>query len=176
MRRLHAPSNRDVLWDVWLAAVPYMGPVFNRIARQEVLWSLPGHMSASDVVLYRQSKADFGDLIFHDPEGMDFNLKMSSLGQAFLLSPQVTQNLLTRMQDPTKFYEAGEKGLPLLVMSGCKDKLVDGDIVVAEAKSHFKIKDVNSVEGGSHTPWIEHKDEIVTELLKFVRKVTKPAI
>ncbi|KAH9929350.1 MFS general substrate transporter [Fomitopsis serialis] len=32
--------------------------------------------------------------------------------------------------------------------------------------------DVYTVEGGSHTPWIEHKDEIVTELLKFVRKVT----
>lgn len=61
-------------------------------------------------------------------------MKTSWLGQA---EPDIARMVLTRRQTPEKLFEA-EGRLPMLVLSGTKDKQVRGDVVVKEMSPHFK--------------------------------------
>ena len=51
--------------------------------------------------------------------------------------PDIARMVLTRRQTPEKLFEA-EGRLPMLVLSGTKDKQVRGDVVVKEMSPHFK--------------------------------------
>lgn len=131
---------------------------------------LPGLMNTSDVVLNSRTKIAFIDSLFTHPEHVDFDVKTSWLGQAVLQPPNVAEMVLTRQQNPEKLFEAG-KMLPMLVLSGTKDKQVWGDVVVNEMSPYFKDMEVAMIEDGAHALWYEKQDEVVTALLHFVERV-----
>ncbi|CCL99489.1 uncharacterized protein FIBRA_01507 [Fibroporia radiculosa] len=157
---------------VYLAALPYVGPIMERVGTPIVLGLLPGLMSTTDVALYARTKVAFMDSLFVHPEKVDFAVKTSWIGQAILQTPDVSNFILSRSQDPEKLFEAGRKGLPLLVLNGTADKQVIGDVVVKEMNPYFKDMDVVMVENGAHALFYEHQDEVVTALIKFVERVT----
>ncbi|EED80710.1 predicted protein [Postia placenta Mad-698-R] len=158
---------------VYLAALPYVGPVMQRVGTPIVLGLLPGLMNTTDVALNGRTKVAFMDSLFTHPERVDFNVITSWIGQAVLQPPDVSNLILTRSQDPSKLFEAGRDGLPLLILNGTADKQVLGDVVVKEMSPYFKDVDVHMVDGGAHALFYEHQDEVVTALLKFAKRVSE---
>ncbi|KAH9841068.1 Alpha/Beta hydrolase protein [Rhodofomes roseus] len=156
---------------VYLAALPYIGPIMGRVGTPTVLGFLPGLMNETDVALSCRTKVEFAESVFTHPERVDFDLKASWIGQGALQPPSVTKLIATRAQDPQKLLEAGQNGLPMLVLNGTADKQVQGDVVVQEMKPYFKDMDVVMVEGGSHALFYEYQKETVDALLKFVERV-----
>ncbi|TFY57845.1 hypothetical protein EVJ58_g6779 [Rhodofomes roseus] len=118
-----------------------------------------------------RTKVEFAESVFTHPERVDFDLKASWIGQGALQPPSVTKLIATRAQDPQKLLEAGQNGLPMLVLNGTADKQVQGDVVVQEMKPYFKDMDIVMVEGGSHALFYEYQKETVDALLKFVERV-----
>lgn len=142
-----------------------------KVGTPTVAGFVPGLVTTTDVVLNAQTKLDFMDSLFSRPELVDFDVKTSWIGQACLQPAVVSGLMFSRNQDPEKLYQAGEKGLPALLLSGTADKQVLGDVVAAELSMHFKDIDVVSVEGGSHALFYEYQDDVVGALLKFVEHV-----
>jgi len=156
---------------VYLAALPYVGAIMERVGTPIVLGLLPGLMNTTDVALNGRTKVAFMNSLFTHPERIDFDVKTSWIGQAVLQPPDVASIILSRSQDPQKLHEAGQKGLPMLVLNGTADKQVMGDVVVKEMSPYFKDLDVVMVDEGSHALFYEYQDEVVGALLKFVDRV-----
>lgn len=156
---------------MYVAGLPYTGPAINEIGTPLILGFLPGLFSTDDVLLSQRSRIAFVDSLFNEPDTVPISLKWSLLGTSTLQNPTVSQLVLARNQDPGKLFEAGSKGLPLLVIKGSLDKQVQSDMVVDIVKPHFKDLEVYSVHGGSHTIFYEHQERFVRVLTGFASRV-----
>ncbi|KZT03132.1 alpha/beta-hydrolase [Laetiporus sulphureus 93-53] len=134
---------------IYMAALPYVGTIMQRVGTPTVLGFLPGLMNTTDVALNGRTKVAFIDSLFTYPDKADCNVKTSWIGQATLQPPDVANSILTREQDPTKLFEAGRDGLPMLILNGTADKQVFGDVVVQEMSPYFKDLEVHMVENGA---------------------------
>lgn len=141
-----------------------------RVGTPTVIGFLPGLTDMADVVVNSRTKIAFIDSLFVHPEHVDFEVKMSWLGQAGLQPPDIAQLVLTRQQDPKGLFEAGKK-LKMLVLNGTGDKQVFGDVVVKEMSPYFEDMEVVMIEDGAHALWYEKQDEVVEALLRFVERV-----
>ncbi|KAH9929352.1 Alpha/Beta hydrolase protein [Fomitopsis serialis] len=155
----------------WMTPLPYVGPIMGAVGTPVILGFLPGLVSATDVALHVSTKIAFVDSLVNDPAALDFKLKTSMIGQAMLHPPEVAQLITTRPQDPAKLFEAGQQGVPLLLLHGTADTQVKGAVVEKEIGPHFKDFEVREIEGGCHALPLEYLDEVVESLLKFVKRV-----
>ncbi|KAF8816529.1 alpha/beta-hydrolase, partial [Phlegmacium glaucopus] len=155
----------------YVAGVPHMGPIINEIGTPLILGFLPGLFSTDDVLLSQRARIAFVDSMFNEPDTVPISLKWSSLGASILQSPSVCQLVLSREQDPEKLFEAGSRGLPLLVIKGPLDKQVQTDVVVDVVRPHFKDLEVYTVEGGSHTMFYDNQKDFVGTLTGFAFRV-----
>ncbi|KAJ3554410.1 hypothetical protein NM688_g3129 [Phlebia brevispora] len=156
---------------VFLAALPYVGPIMGRVGTPTVLGFLPGLTSLDDPVLTDRTRFDFVESVFADPGKVPFSDKIFWLGQSTLQSGPVLSHILSRPQDPTKLHEAGQRGLPMLILGGTADRQVKSDVVVDEMKPHFKNLEVRLIDGGSHALFYDFQDEFVDSLINFVARV-----
>ncbi|SJL08846.1 uncharacterized protein ARMOST_12217 [Armillaria ostoyae] len=156
---------------VYLAALPFIGPIMGRVGTPLVLGFLPGLFSTDDVNLSTKTTIDFVDSLFSDPKNVPFSFKTSCLGSALLQSPKACSNVVSRPQDPERLYELAKEGLPLLALSGTADQQVHGDVVVEEMRPYFKNMDVRTVEGGSHALFYDNEAEVVNSISTFASKV-----
>ncbi|KIJ40418.1 hypothetical protein M422DRAFT_230170 [Sphaerobolus stellatus SS14] len=152
---------------VYVTALPYIGPIMNEVGTSTVLGFLPGLFTTEDLALSRETKLLFLDSLFNDPESVPVSLKWQWLGSAVLQAPEVSQLVLSREQDPAKLFEAGEKGLPLLIINGSNDKQVKGDAVVSAMKAKFVKTTAETIEGGSHALFVDNRDEFIKVLIKW---------
>ncbi|KAK0231860.1 hypothetical protein EDD85DRAFT_939492 [Armillaria nabsnona] len=69
---------------VYLAALPFIGPIMGRVGTPLVLGFLPGLFSTDDVNLSTKTTIDFVDSLFADPKNVPFSFKTSCLGTALV--------------------------------------------------------------------------------------------
>ncbi|KAK0232551.1 Alpha/Beta hydrolase protein [Armillaria fumosa] len=156
---------------VYLAALPFIGPIMGSVGTSTVLGFLPGLFNAEDVNVNAKTTIEFVDSLFTDPKNVPFNFKTACLGNALLQPPKVCNNVLSRPQDPAKLYELGKGGLPMLILGGTADQQVKGSVVVEEMKPYFKNMDVCMVEGGSHALFYDNEAEVVDSISSFAARV-----
>ncbi|KAG7441923.1 alpha/beta-hydrolase [Guyanagaster necrorhizus] len=156
---------------VYLAALPFIGPIMGRVGTSTVLGFLPGLFNTDDVNFSAKTTIEFVDSLFVDPKNVPFNFKASCLGSALLQPPKVCSHVLSRPQDPEKLYELGKAGLPMLVLGGTADQQVKGAVVVEEMKPYYKNLDVRMVEGGSHALFYDNEAEVVDSISSFASRV-----
>ncbi|KAJ7125354.1 alpha/beta-hydrolase [Mycena epipterygia] len=150
---------------LWRDAVP-------NTRKLKLLEMFPKFCSA-DAVTALQTRVEFTDVIFSDPENVPFSVKAAWMGSTVLQSPEVTTAILTGHQsNQAKLVELGAQGFPVMVLYGTEDKVVDGSIVAAEARSHFTNFEVAAVEGGSHSIFYDSVDETVGHILRFCLRVS----
>lgn len=156
---------------VYIAALPFIGPIMQRVGTPVVLGFLPGMFGENDVNVATDTAIDFVDSVFANPEAVPFDLKTSWLGMSVLQRPAVTQFVLSRPQDPTRLFELGAEGFPLLIISGTKDKQVYGDIVVKEMQPYFKSLKSHTIEGAGHASFYDAPEEVADTISAFVKEV-----
>ncbi|KAK0492033.1 alpha/beta-hydrolase [Armillaria luteobubalina] len=147
---------------VYLAALPFIGPIMDRVVSPLVLGFLPDLFRTDDVNLNAKTTIEFVESLFSDPK---------TCGTALLHPPQVCKNVVSRAQDPEKLYELAKKGLPLLALSGSADEQVYGAVVVEEMRPYYKNMDVHTVEGGSHALFYDNEAEVADSISAFASKV-----
>ncbi|KAF8994594.1 Alpha/Beta hydrolase protein [Cyathus striatus] len=155
---------------IYVSGLPYIGPIMNDVGTPVVLGFLPGLFS-EDAAVASKTRHGFVDSLFNKPEGVPLSYKWFLVGCATLLYPKVAQAALSRSQDPSALFEAGAKGVPLLMISGDADKQVRGAVTAKEMLVHFPHAEVYNVKGGSHMPFYEHREEFITQLTRFSKKV-----
>jgi hypothetical protein len=140
-----------------------------------LLSTLPIFGDNTNVAVALAARITFIDALFNDPENTPFSLKCRYLGETVLQMPDVSANLSMRPQDPSKLFAAGEQGLPLQLLFGKQDKLVNGEAVVKLVQPHFKNLTLSFMDGG-HAVFHDNEKGMVEELTKFVLRVTVRSI
>lgn len=101
--------------------------------------------------------------------------KAAWLGRAVAQDADATALVFARQHDPARLLEAGRQGLPLMVLVGSEDALVDGPAVVRELRRHFRNSEAHVVAGASHALFVDKQDEFVRLLLIFVGRLAVSA-
>lgn len=157
---------------VYLAALPYVGPILSQVATAEVQGVLPGLQQDSDVNLAMRSILQFSDLLFIDPSAIPWALKWKWGGMTTVQSPNVRLLLFARYQDPTALFKLGSDGFPLLIVHGKWDRQVNGQAVVQAMKPRFTNLDVCVIdEGGSHAVHVENEAKVMLSINTFANKI-----
>ncbi|THH06384.1 hypothetical protein EW145_g4122 [Phellinidium pouzarii] len=172
----HLPED-TISGIVYLAALPYIGPVMQRVGKPTVLGFLPGLFCEDSVSMSVKTAVEFVDTLFIDPSAVPWETKCLWIGMAACQTPAHRKFVLTRSQDPAKLLELGAKGLPLLVVNGTSDRQVDGAAVVSEMKPDFKNLEVAMIEkDGSHAVFYDNPDATMDPITKFAIKVQAKAL
>ncbi|KAH8114077.1 alpha/beta-hydrolase [Phellopilus nigrolimitatus] len=166
----HLPAS-TLSGAVYLSALPYIGPIMQRVGTPLILGMLPGLLNKEDTTVYVKTAHAFADSLFLKPSAVPWETRCLWLGMTACQLPTHRSFALSRPQDPTKLHELGRNGFPLLVLNGTKDSQVDGDAVVEEMKPYFKEMEVYVVEDGSHASFYESEQEVMGKIMEFVRKV-----
>lgn len=157
---------------VYLAALPYVGPILSQVATAEVQGVLPGLQRDSDVNLAMRSILQFSDRLFIDPSAIPWELKWKWSGMTTVQSPNVWLLLFARYQDPTALFKLGSDGFPLLIVHGKWDRQVNGQAVVEAMKPRFMNLDVCMTdEGGSHAVHVENEAKVMVSIKTFANKL-----
>ncbi|KAH9929351.1 Alpha/Beta hydrolase protein [Fomitopsis serialis] len=171
---IYANLSADTLAGiVYVSAVPYIGPpMFPDSITPPTIALIQSQMVGTDITSYFRDKAAFVDAIWKDIDRVDYRLRLTWLGPAYVQTPQVMRNIVTRPQDPAKLLEVVRSGIPVLMLYGDADKMVLGEYVAEKMKPHCTNAEVYVVKGGGHAPFFEDQEEVVRELLRFVGRVT----
>ncbi|KAI5117030.1 hypothetical protein M0805_002246 [Coniferiporia weirii] len=161
---------------VHLNAVPYMGPILQRSNTPTIAKVSPGLYGEDSVQASVKSIPDLFDAQFIDPSTIPWELKCLWTGMASCQTPAHRTFISTRAQDPTRLLELGKNGLPLLILNGTEDKLINSKVIVAEMQLHFKNLEVSWIEkGGDHAVFYENAGEVIDAITKFARmELTNP--
>lgn len=162
-------SDNTLAGGVYLAGVPYIGPVMDKIGKSKELHV--NLLEEHDVALANRSTIKFVQSMFLD-QNASWEKMCLFMGMSLSQSPQDRIFTVTRPQSPDKLYELGGQGFPLLVVNGTHDVYIDGSELVKEVEPHFKNLQVHAFErGGSHALHIENEEEVMFVIASFVRQV-----
>jgi len=167
-------NPNPLLGIVYLAALPVVGPVLERVATPRALSILPGLFNNTDVTHSLHARQQFVDLQVANPQTLPFETKCQWLGAMCVQPPVVTSLVLTRSskpQDPGPLYAMGGKGLPLLIVNGTEDAIIWGNLVEEEMKPHFTDMECQYVSKAGHAVCWEQPDKVADLLLDFVARV-----
>ncbi|TEB16203.1 alpha/beta-hydrolase [Coprinellus micaceus] len=153
---------------VYVAALPWLSAG----AAVSTEWSAkqgPGFLATDNPSLAVTTRMEFATNLFSLPEKVPAEVLWSWFGTTFLQEPGKLMFLLGRDQDTTNLFEAGRKGLPVLVINGepSKDKHTNVVESARVIKEHFKNTKQWKVDGASHALFYEEKEEFVKQLLDF---------
>lgn len=106
--------------------------------------------------------------------------RQALLGDVMVQPRACSARILSRTQDPKGLFDAGEAGLPYLIINGAEDPLVqctENERALrepAEKEGYTGWKDLKTVvvEGAGHMPFWEKPDVVRNEVLDFVRRVS----
>jgi pimeloyl-ACP methyl ester carboxylesterase len=115
---------------------------------------------------------NFVDALFYSPESVPWELKTFWVGMVTLQSPSIRFLTMSRSQEMERFHELGRQGMPLLILGGRDDKLIDTNKIVSLLEPHFKNMEVGWIEErGSHTFFYDNMEETMRRISDFVRRV-----
>ncbi|KAH8113578.1 alpha/beta-hydrolase [Phellopilus nigrolimitatus] len=165
----YLPAN-TIVGAVYLSALPYIGSVMSRVATPTIsgfLYSLTCEESASRAV---EATIKLTETCFTNSATIPWETKCLWLGMSSYQTPTHRGFLLTRPQNPEKLMELGTQGLPLLVLHGTDDNIINGGAVVDEMKPHFKDLEVIMMKG-SHVLFYENTEEVMNRIANFMLRV-----
>lgn len=128
-------------------------------------------LSTEDASLALASRIAFNTNLFNHPERVPTEVLWSWIGGSCLQPPSKFNYVMARTQNTTNIFEAGAKGVPLLVVNGEADRFIDGKKVLEVVGNHFKDLTVHTIVNGSHVAFYEEQQEYVGELSKFAKRV-----
>jgi len=169
----HVTPN-PLLGIVYLAALPVVGPVLERVATPRALSLLPALFGNTDVTHSLHARQQFVDLQVANPQTLPFETKCQWLGAMCVQPPSVTSLVLTRSskpQDPGPLYASGSQGLPLLIVNGTEDAIIWGNLVEEEMKPHFTDLEAQYISKAGHAVAWEQPDQVADLVLNFVGRV-----
>ncbi|KAH8110104.1 Alpha/Beta hydrolase protein, partial [Phellopilus nigrolimitatus] len=153
---------------VYLAGLPYTGPMLYQIATPEVLSLLPRLSREESVSSFVEANLEIIDALFIDPAQIEWETKYQWLGMIASQKPKYREFAVSRTQDPAGLFKLAEQGLPLLVLGGAHDKQVRSENVAQQMKPHFKNMELYLIEkGGSHAIFYENPEEIMAKIMEF---------
>lgn len=157
---------------VYVAALPWLAAG----ATASTEWSAsigPGLMTTDNVNIAISTRMEFTMNLFSCPEKVPAAVLWSWFGSTFLQDPAKMSFQLGRAQDTTNLFEAGAKGLPVLILNGeaNKDKYVNVEAATRMMKERFRDATEHKVDNGSHAFFYEEKGEFVREVLRFAKRV-----
>ncbi|EJD03381.1 alpha/beta-hydrolase [Fomitiporia mediterranea MF3/22] len=171
----HFPEN-PFAGIVYLCGLPHVGPIIQRVITPEVLSMVSGLVSEDSIATSLSTMRTFIDLLFLNPTKIPWEFRVLLFGMTGLQRPFHRQLTLTRHQDPSRLFELGKQGLPLLVLGGSYDRQIMNDAVAAEMRPYFRNMEVHSIEkDGSHAVFLENQEETMDRILDFARRVNARA-
>ncbi|EJD03379.1 alpha/beta-hydrolase [Fomitiporia mediterranea MF3/22] len=165
-------SENPLAGVVYLSGLPYVGPIIQKVATPEVLGMVPGLTSEDSIATALSTTRAFVDSLFLDAAKTPWELQVLWFGMTGIQRPLHRQLSLTRQQDPSRFFELGKQGLPLVVLGGKHDRQIMSNVVADEMRPYFKNIEVHLIEkGGSHAVFFENQDETMDKIIDFTRRV-----
>lgn len=153
---------------IYIAPVPYMEDIMDRVMTSVHLDCLPSFAQNEDVDAFQEGT---NTLISLCSASMSHSLRLACLG-SFMVQPRfVAEHILLRIQDEHGLLHAGrEDGLPLLLVLGKQDNLVDKEeiMIALEGWMDMKVVEMES----DHMPWLGDPVTFRREVLEWVR--TRP--
>ncbi|EJF57802.1 alpha/beta-hydrolase [Dichomitus squalens LYAD-421 SS1] len=157
---------------VFVSPLPFLGTTMTQTATPRMVQVVQTLGTSRDAVELGRAKTEFVDGLFSGPaRRIPDTTKAAWLGRSISQDPESTNNAICRTHDPTKLLEAGRRGLPLMVLIGSEDALVNSLAVVRELRRHFRNLEAYSIGGSSHALFIDRKDEFIQHLLMFVGRL-----
>ncbi|KAG2014999.1 hypothetical protein CC2G_008312 [Coprinopsis cinerea AmutBmut pab1-1] len=161
---------------VYLNSLPWGGPAIPRVATPEILSILPQVIGATgdvDVATTFAARVRFIEMCFNEPaEDIPISIKWEWLGMGVTQPPAVAGMAVGRTQDESGLVEAGRAGLPVLIVYGTRDRLLDGLAVEGLLRENFTALEVHKIEGGSHSPFVDEGfEEVVVVLEKYASRI-----
>ncbi|RPD75403.1 alpha/beta-hydrolase [Lentinus tigrinus ALCF2SS1-7] len=157
---------------VYIAPLPFLGPTMTQLITPRMLGIAQTLITTHDTATSGRAKTDFvNGVVAGSACRVPDTMKAAWLGRSILQDAEVTAHVLSRTHDPVRLLELGRQGLPLLVLVGADDALVDGGAVVRELRRHFRNAETHVVPGSSHALFVDHRDEFVGLLLVFVGRL-----
>jgi len=106
-------------------------------------------------------------------------LHQALLGDVMVQPRACCIRLLSRMQNPKGFFEAGKAGLPMLIIEALQDLTLPGRKMfeAVDSREHlpgyegWKDLQVVQIAGAGHMPFFEKPEEFRTAVLEFAGKV-----
>ncbi|KAF6759659.1 Alpha/Beta hydrolase protein [Ephemerocybe angulata] len=162
---------------IWTAGLPYLAASPTVLTPWIQNTVLPAISSVDNATLGLSIRQEFTNALFNHPEKVPTEVLWSWLGSTTLQDPaKITFPAgpgRGNTQDPTNLFEAGKKGVPLLIINGDADRFVIGEETVKAVKGKWKDLTVYTAKNGSHVFFYEEKEEYVAQVLRFARRVFK---
>ncbi|CDO77067.1 hypothetical protein BN946_scf184473.g11 [Trametes cinnabarina] len=165
-------SHNPISGVVFIAPLLFLDPRMPRAATAQMLALMHQLRSSQDTVISARAKTELMNCVFTGPvrqvPGM---LRSAWLGYSIAQPPEATRAILASRHDPSGLLESGRQGLPLMLLLGSNDALVDCPAVINELRRHFNNAEAHVVEGGSHALFFDEHAEFVKLLLVFVGRL-----
>ena len=166
------PSPPPVAGVVFVAPLPFLGAAMTYGVAPPLVDVVQTLGAARDAAVLGRAKTAFVDALVASPaRRIPDATKAAWLGRSVAQEPEATNGVFCRAQDATRLLDAGRRGLPLMVLVGAEDALVDSAAVVRELRRHFRNSEAHVVAGGSHALFVDRRDEFVKHLLMFVGRL-----
>ncbi|KAG5651519.1 hypothetical protein H0H81_008356 [Sphagnurus paluster] len=157
---------------IWLAGLPYLGDILNKVATPTVLSFLPGLQDATNVTAALQTRIDFIDTLSSQSELVPYATKLAWLGSAVHLPPAAATLALGRTQNPDPLIAQGKAGWPLLIIHGSSDLQIDGDAVIENMAPLFKNVEANLIKGAGHIPFYDDEPAVAKLILDWTERMS----
>ncbi|KZT62281.1 alpha/beta-hydrolase [Calocera cornea HHB12733] len=154
---------------VYISGVPSM--VGAEPMRSPLLNSCVGGLLSPDAAGQAAAARTFVDACFDRPDAVSYAMRMAMLGSTFTQSATARLRVLMRQQDPAPLFRAAQAGLPLLFVTGDRDKAVVAPEVVKVLRANFKRLMLREVKGAGHTCFVEDTHAFVDALVEFADMV-----
>ncbi|KDQ22839.1 hypothetical protein PLEOSDRAFT_36899 [Pleurotus ostreatus PC15] len=162
----HPPSYLAGI--IYVAALPYMGPVMAKVGTPDILGCLPALMQTTDVDAFQNAAISFIDRL---SSSMPHNLRQACFGNYMVQPRAVTLRLLTRVQSEEGLLEAGRSGgLPMLAVLPKKDQVVYGAETL-KAVDGWKNLHVEELDNGDHMPWLSEELAFREAVLRWTNRI-----
>ncbi|OCH85852.1 alpha/beta-hydrolase [Obba rivulosa] len=173
----HPPSYVSGL--ILITGFPYTASV-PLVATPFALSVIPPFTSTADTPLFQSTALAFVNGLTAPSTPLPHHTRQVLLGDVMVQPRVCCMRLLARTQDPKGFFEAGRAGLPLLIVDGLEDGIVQGPKMVeaVNAKEHlpgyegWKNLEVAKIAGAGHMPYFEKPEEFREAVLRFVAKAS----
>lgn len=147
---------------------------------------LPPLMSSDNVPMYQKTALDFISALIapstaaspHADQIFPHRLSRALVGDVMVQPRVCTVRLLARTQDAAGFYAAGAAGLPLLIINGSEDLIVNGAETVKSVRPEgsaegWKDLEVVELRAAGHIPFVERPEEVRKALIGFSERVLR---
>ncbi|KAF9480729.1 alpha/beta-hydrolase [Pholiota conissans] len=154
------------------AGIPYLGLTDANTPLS--LTYVPGMLSTDDVTLSVSSKLAFVESCFANPDEVPIEVMWSWLGATNIQFPAISNLLLARTQDVTQLYAAGAAGLPLLIIYGTADAVLQDASIASQVQPHFTNAQIQTIQGAGHALFYDKEAAFVNALFQFATSIGDP--